>query len=401
MGWASRLVGGACGGSDSPKKGLAAVLGMPSLSQVQLLLVASALFITASFLVSTRAIDLSTVDFVAFGGGEGAGGSGGGDGEATATFLSADDAGAGAGGQDGWLLGGGSIRGGGSGGWMGMFGGRRRVVFSSGGAAGAFGGVRALVRGGRDDEMAAMIAALDASSGAAAGAAGAAIGKAKATDTEQQDAAVRRQLVAQEWEYYQEAPYRFIDEFWRDVFEAASAELSSPDRAVRDAALDEITQLAGRVYDVHVDGDGKPRLVPKGSEHEGLHAGHRSQQQQQQQQQQEQQDPSQGDPSHDGQSASTEDLSDEESQSKEKAAAGAEAAVAADDAGDEEETEARRSNKRERGQARRSKGRAERKKQKGGADTSVESGGASEHEQLTALRIREQQGKQQEAATAR
>ncbi|CAI7785212.1 unnamed protein product [Closterium sp. NIES-54] len=250
---------GECGRGGGESKSKALLWGVSSLSQLQLILVFSALLLTASFLLSTRAIDLSAVDIIAAASAAGSGGDdAGGNGEYAsgrsdpAKLLFVEGVGLGGG---SWLLGG-TGGGGVIGGWVKRGGGRGPWGRVSAGGGGAVGKVtRALVRG-RDAEMAAMMAALDLSASEDLLVGG--------DMDEKQELRQRIQLVEDEWEYFQEAPYRLIDEFWRDVFDAAYDELVARDPTVHDKAVEEIARLSGKFYDVRTIGN-KVILVPKGA----------------------------------------------------------------------------------------------------------------------------------------
>ncbi|CAI5515500.1 unnamed protein product [Closterium sp. Naga37s-1] len=249
---------GECGRGGGDSKSKALLWGVSSLSQLQLILVFSALLLTASFLLSTRAIDLSAVDIIAAAAAAGSGGDdAGGNGEYAsgrsdpAKLLFVEGVGLGGG---SWLLGG-TGGGGEIGGWGKRGGGRGPWGRVSAGGGGAVGKVtRALVRG-RDAEMAAMMAALDLSASEDLLVGG---------DMDEKELRQRIQLVEDEWEYFQEAPYRLIDEFWRDVFDAAYDELVARDPTVHDKAVEEIARLSGKFYDVRTIGN-KVILVPKGA----------------------------------------------------------------------------------------------------------------------------------------
>ncbi|CAI5512925.1 unnamed protein product [Closterium sp. Naga37s-1] len=263
---------GECGRGGGESKSKALLWGVSSLSQLQLILVFSALLLTASFLLSTRAIDLSAVDIIAAAAAAGSGGddaagnseygSGGRSDPAKLLFVKGVGLGGGS-----WLLGGtggggeiggGGKRNGGRGGGRGVWG---RVSAGGGGAVGKV--TRALVRG-RDAEMAAMMAALDLSASEDLLVGG--------DMDEKQELRQRVKLVEDEWEYFQEAPYRLIDEFWRDVFDAAYDELVARDPTVHDKAVEEIARLSGKFYDVRTIGN-KVILVPKGAAGAAVAAG--------------------------------------------------------------------------------------------------------------------------------
>ncbi|CAI5481154.1 unnamed protein product [Closterium sp. Yama58-4] len=247
---------GECGRGGGESKSKALLWGVSSLSQLQLILVFSALLLTASFLLSTRAIDLSAVDLIAAAaaagsGGDDAGGNGeygiGGSDPAKLLFVEGVGLGGGS-----WLLGGT-----GGGGEIGGRGKRGRGPWGrvSAGGGGAVGKVtRALVRG-HDAEMAAMMAALDLSASEDLLVGG---------DMDEKELRQRIRLVEDEWEYFQEAPYRLIDEFWRDVFDAAYDELVARDPTVHEKAVEEIARLSGKFYDVRTVGS-KLMLIPKGA----------------------------------------------------------------------------------------------------------------------------------------
>ncbi|CAI5961651.1 unnamed protein product [Closterium sp. NIES-64] len=261
---------GGCGRGGGESKSKTLLWGVSSLSQLQLILVFSALLLTASFLLSTRAIDLSAVDLIAAAtaagsGGDDAGGNSeyGSGGSDPAKLLFVEGVGLGGG---SWLLGGtggggeiggGGKRGGGRGGGRGPWG---RVSAGGGGAVGKV--TRALVRG-RDAEMVAMMAALDLSASEDLLVGG---------DMDEKELRQRVRLVEDEWEYFQEAPYRLIDEFWRDVFDAAYDELVARDPTVHDRAVEEIARLSGKFYDVRTVGN-KVMLLPKGAAGAAIAAG--------------------------------------------------------------------------------------------------------------------------------
>ncbi|CAI5977501.1 unnamed protein product [Closterium sp. NIES-65] len=91
-------------------------------------------------------------------------------------------------------------------------------------------------------------------------------------DMDEKELRQRVRLVEDEWEYFQEAPYRLIDEFWRDVFDAAYDELVARDPTVHDRAVEEIARLSGKFYDVRTVGN-KVMLVQKGAAGAAIAAG--------------------------------------------------------------------------------------------------------------------------------